>query len=109
MPGVEAKIQKQIKETVASIHKGMISHSLKAIKELPSVGSNSSSIRKELIKYRDLGNEVWRLGKVSGAVYNAGTIDLNNLVVEAYSTFLVSNVHYLSLIIAITSGHFPWD
>jgi hypothetical protein len=106
VPGIEAKVQKQIKETVASIHKNMISHSLKSIKDLPEYGASSASLRKELVKYSELGQQVWKNGRVSGAVYNGGSIDLNNLVSEAFSTFSVSNVCLTFIIIAITSRNF---
>lgn len=81
----------------------MISHSLKPIKELPDSGASSASLRKELVKYKELGKEVWKAGRVSGAVYNGGSIDFNNLISEAFSTFSVSNVCLTFLIIAITS------
>jgi hypothetical protein len=98
VPGIEANVQKKIKDTVALIHKNMISHALKSIKHLPESGTSSAALRKELIKYKELGKEVWKSGRVSGAVYNGGSIDFNNLISEAFSTFSVSNVSldYLS-------------
>lgn len=70
----------------------MISHQLKSIKVLPLSGASSSELRKQLVKYKELGNEVWKSGRVSGAVYNGGALDFNNLISEALSTFSISNV-----------------
>ena len=91
----------------------MISHSLKSIKELPKSGINSGQLRKDLGKYKDLGKDVWKSGKVSGAVYNGGSIDFNNLVSEAFATFAVSNVriyvfNYSHYILKFSLGFGKW-
>ncbi|KAJ3101499.1 hypothetical protein HDU97_001314 [Phlyctochytrium planicorne] len=96
IPGANALVQKEVAKNVASMQAkitGPDDPSDKKYRALPKEGLSESLVRMEHKRYIQMGasgEEEWKSGKVSGAVYHGGE-RLSALLTEAYGIWTVSN------------------
>ncbi|KAK4122938.1 PLP-dependent transferase [Parathielavia appendiculata] len=90
MPGVRAKVRRQIDEALSKVQAKMVPSNATRYLTLPKEGWTEEAVRKELKDLADMDHTRWEDGYVSGAVYH-GEDDLLKLQTEAYGKFTVAN------------------
>ncbi|KAJ3211569.1 hypothetical protein HDU67_004424 [Dinochytrium kinnereticum] len=97
LPGANYLVQKEIQKSVASVQKKAVGKdddpNDPKYRRLPAQGLSEALVRKEHARFIDMGKsgeEEWRSGKVSGAVYHGGDA-LNALITEAYGIWSITN------------------
>ncbi|KAF7563095.1 hypothetical protein G7046_g1034 [Stylonectria norvegica] len=89
-PGVRGKVQKQVKDSIASMSAKMVPENQNRFLILPKEGLTQDAVRSELDTLANMDHTRWEDGYVSGAVYH-GEADLIKLQTEAYGKFTVAN------------------
>ncbi|KAJ3193257.1 hypothetical protein HK101_005156 [Irineochytrium annulatum] len=98
VPAANNLVQMEVQKSVRSVQKQIIGAAIDADKgptydRLPAKGLDVTAIRAEHNRYMSmgrLGDESWKSGKVSGAVYHGGA-EMSNLLTEAYGLWSISN------------------
>ncbi|KAI9190591.1 pyridoxal phosphate-dependent transferase, partial [Polychytrium aggregatum] len=92
VPGVDAKIKKEIEKAVKSIESKNAPDVPGEVKylTLPTEGLTDGVLRGELRRYKGLESDEWKSGKISGAIYHS-VESLNQLTTETYGMFGLAN------------------
>lgn len=89
-PGVRAKVQKQVKETLSKMSDKLVPQDKIRYLSLPKEGLPHDAVRSELEALANMDHIRWEDGCVSGAVYH-GEDELLKLQTEAFGKFTVAN------------------
>ncbi|KAB8346258.1 hypothetical protein FH972_023303 [Carpinus fangiana] len=92
LPGVRDKVRKQVDEATLGLEKKLVNFGPDVTRHsrLPAEGWSAEVVKKELEDLSNMKHTRWEDGYVSGAVYHGGQ-DLQDVQIEAFSKFTVSN------------------
>ncbi|TIB10639.1 hypothetical protein E3P89_02752 [Wallemia ichthyophaga] len=93
LPWTKKQIDDELNSALSDLDSKMVIRdpSLPTHHKLPTIGHDKHSVHHQLSSLANIPHSRWEDGRVSGAVYYGDSGDINDVIIEAFSRFSVSN------------------